>query len=114
LILRLADRVEELTSLYANFTAHEPKGELYSWEDRRALAEEMEAVNLVEDQTRWLKLRSYSARQKQFMPIDGFIGPATFAGPIGGVRELLAWGEILHIGRNATKGNGAYRLVTAH
>jgi hypothetical protein len=33
---------------------------------------------------------------------DGALSPA--------LRELLVWGELIHVGKNAVKGDGRYRI----
>ena len=36
---------------------------------------------------------------------------ATFVGDLAPFRELLAWGELIHVGKSAVKGNGYYKIV---
>jgi hypothetical protein len=42
------------------------------------------------------------------MPIGGIVGKATFVGNLGPFRELLVWGELIHVGKSCVKGNGWY------
>lgn len=74
------------------------------------LVELAERVRLVADETRWVDVASYSARQRRTTPIGGFVGSATYEGELAELRELLVWGEVLHVGKNAVKGDGVYRI----
>jgi len=67
-------------------------------------------VRLVKDETYWEDIQSYSARQRKTTPIGGFIGKASYEGDLSHLRELLVWGEVLHVGKNIVKGNGMYRI----
>jgi hypothetical protein len=43
--------------------------------------------------------------------MGGFAGQAVFTGALSpDLRELLAWGEIIHVGKNAVKGDGWYTI----
>ena len=69
-----------------------------------------ESVNCIDDATAWEEVQSYSQRQKSFSPIGGLCGRATFAGDLAPFRELLTWGELIHVGKNCVKGNGWYTI----
>jgi len=118
LILRLDERLEALEQAYGHpydqaggrvnapgederETAHERRRERYLALERLA-----RDVAIVEDETRWVEVTSYSSRQRQSMPIGGFVGQATLEGKLGPLRELLVWGEVAHAGKNAVKGDG--------
>ena len=45
------------------------------------------------------------------MPIGGLQGKVTFVGDLEPFRELLTWGELVHVGKSAVKGNGWYKIV---
>jgi hypothetical protein len=53
---------------------------------------------------------SYSSRQRRRTPIGGLLGDITFAGDLAPLRELLAWGALVHVGKNAVKGDGWYSI----
>jgi hypothetical protein len=78
--------------------------------DWQALLAQAEQVQVVDDQTRWVDVVSYSARQHRRTPIGGLIGSATFAGDLTHLRELLVWGSLIHVGKNAVKGDGWYTV----
>jgi hypothetical protein len=78
--------------------------------DFRGLLEIAEQVTVTTDQTRWIDVVSVSSRQQRRTPVGGLIGSATFAGPLEPLRELIVWGSLIHVGRNAVKGDGWYTL----
>jgi hypothetical protein len=66
-------------------------------------------VTLVNNQTQWQEVWSYSARQQRPTPISGLVGRATYrASPE--IWEMLLpyllWGSVIHVGKNAVKGDG--------
>ncbi|HET9921457.1 MAG TPA: CRISPR system precrRNA processing endoribonuclease RAMP protein Cas6 [Ktedonobacteraceae bacterium] len=78
--------------------------------DQRRYIDLADTVRCVEDGTHWEEVYSYSYRQKSSSPIGGLIGQATFAGDLTPFRELLTWGELMHVGKNCVKGNGWYTI----
>lgn len=75
------------------------------------LIEAAGAVRVVRDETRWLDANSHSSRTGKTTPIGGLVGRVTFAGKLDPFLPWLVWGEIAHVGKDATKGNGWYRLT---
>lgn len=66
-------------------------------------------VELVDYQTRWEEVWSYSARQGKRTPIGGLLGRAVYRAPRHVWQLLLPyllWGQITHVGKNAVKGDG--------
>lgn len=70
-------------------------------------------VRLVSDETTWLTLRGYSTRQGAPKQLDGFVGRATYEGDLDPLLPWLVWGEQTHVGKDAVKGCGLYRVETA-
>lgn len=101
LIQRLLRRLDDLSIAYGGG----PLG--LDYPAILALAED---VQLVEDQTRWVDVTSYSSRQRRHTPIGGLVGTAGFAGNLAPLRELLVWGSLVHVGKNAVKGDGWYSV----
>jgi hypothetical protein len=104
--MRLLDRLEALEESYGvegnqSLTA--------SSRDLAALAKE---VQCSEDLTHWEELHSFSNRQHRLTPISGIEGKATFEGDLTPFQDLLVWGELIHVGKNAVKGNGWYKIET--
>ena len=102
LIQRLMRRLDDLSLAY---------GEGPLAVDFRALLDLAESVRVVDDNTRWLDVVSYSARQRNRTPIGGLVGTISFAGELAALRELLVWGSLTHVGKNAVKGDGWYSIA---
>jgi len=101
LVQRLIERVSSLSAQY---------GQAELDLDFEALMYEARQVLLVEDCTKWEPVRSYSQRQGRDLSLGGFVGEATFAGRVDNLLPLLIWGQLTHVGKDATKGNGWYSL----
>lgn len=101
LVQRLIERVSSLSAQY---------GQAELDLDFEALMDEARHVLLVEDCTRWEPVRSYSQRQGRDLSLGGFVGEATFRGRVDKLLPLLIWGQLTHVGKEATKGNGWYSL----
>ncbi len=78
--------------------------------DHESLLSAAEAVPVVEDRMRWVDVASHSSRTGRATPIGGLIGQITFEGDLKPFVPWLLWGAITHIGKDATKGGGWYRL----
>ncbi|MCL4458875.1 MAG: CRISPR system precrRNA processing endoribonuclease RAMP protein Cas6 [Chloroflexi bacterium] len=102
-IQRLFERLSSLTAHYA-----QEKLDL----NFASLLEQAQAVKVVEDKTDWVELQSYSTRQGRSMPIGGCIGQITFTNQLTPFLPYLVWGQFTHVGKDATKGNGWYTIVT--
>ena len=101
LIQRLHQRLRDLTREFTDAT----------WElDLRQVMAEAEAVQVAEDQTRWVELDSFSTRRSTSTPMGGLVGQVTFEGNLEPFLPWLVWGEIVHVGKDAVKGNGWYEI----
>lgn len=78
--------------------------------DHEVLLRQAEGVRVTGDRTRWVDVPSYSSRQGRFTPIGGLVGEVTFEGNLKPFAPWLIWGIITHVGKDATKGGGYYRL----
>ncbi len=70
-------------------------------------------VQVAHDHTRWVDVVSYSTRTRGKTPIGGLVGSVTLVGDLAPLRELLVWGSLVHVGKNAVKGDGWYAIATA-
>jgi len=59
----------------------------------------------------WVDWERYSSRQGVRMKLGGFIGEAVYTGELKPFLPLLRLGEIVHVGKASTFGNGKYRLL---
>lgn len=103
---RLIDRLDALDRHYAN-------GGLIQGEDKSRLMALAEGVQMESEQGTWQEAHSFSSRQGKTTPISGFVGKVSYRAPAGYWSELLPylfWGQSIHVGKSATRGDGWYRL----
>lgn len=116
LALRLAERLRALQNAYSNAIADkgaENSETLPNYRDwHKQIDKYASAIHLINDETHWEDIKSYSGPQRKITPIGGFVGKASYSGDLTHLRELLLWGEILHVGKNVVKGNGMYHIET--
>lgn len=68
-------------------------------------------IRIAYDDTQWAEAHSGSRRQGRYTPISGLVGTVRFEGDLSSVLPWFLWGASLHVGKNAVKGNGWYRIV---
>jgi hypothetical protein len=106
--------IERLSELSAHFADAPLPGLPASRDERNALLRLADSVRLVHDGTHWVGLNGYSARQQAPTTLSGFVGTAVYeADPAvwAACLPLLRWGEIVHAGKHAVKGNGWYSIA---
>lgn len=59
---------------------------------------------------RWEGWQRYSARQKAAMDVGGLVGKVCYRGNLEEFLPLLAFGWLVHVGKNVTFGLGQYRF----
>lgn len=99
--------LERLDALRGEFAAQPPVA------GRESLIALANQVRLVEDHTAWFEVRSGSRRLGRPTPVSGFVGSAIYGADLGTWEALLPhllWGQVIHVGKNATKGNGWYEV----
>jgi DNA-binding transcriptional regulator of glucitol operon len=79
--------------------------------DFRQFKEDAGAVKLVRSNLRWWDWQRYSARQRTQMKLGGFLGEATYRGPLAPFLPLLLLGSVIHVGKACTFGHGRYELI---
>jgi hypothetical protein len=102
---RLVERLDALRGAFAGLPP------LPGREPICALADQ---ARLVEDHTRWTEVRSQSGRLGRSTWVSGYVGEAVYEASREAWQALLPpllWGQAVHAGKNATKGNGWYRIV---
>jgi hypothetical protein len=101
LVERLAERVWVLGNHYQQWPP---------W-DYRELLEEARLVELVDFEWRYEPRQRRSSRTGQTHPLGGFIGTATYAGPIGNFLPLLEIGCWTGVGRQTVWGKGEIQVL---
>lgn len=108
-IQRLHERCQGLAERYAETDVP------VSWQvwqqNFERLSEAARQVKIAYDDTTWLDTFSGSRRQGRATPIGGLIGTVRWEGDLADLLPWILWGASLHVGKNAVKGNGFYRLV---
>jgi hypothetical protein len=104
---RLRERLEALDRRYGPHEQMPPERPEYPFDARELAA----GVQVAENTTRWEDVRSYSRRQRQAVPVGGFTGSVVLHGQLAALMPFLAWGQITHVGKDATKGNGLYSIA---
>jgi len=104
LVRRLLERLDALRGEYAQGAPVAERERLIAIANR---------VHLVEDDTRWVEVKSRSSRLGRHTWVSGYVGDAVYRADRHAWEALLPhllWGQATHVGKNATKGNGWYRL----
>lgn len=104
LLQRLLERLSALARTFSDTP--------FDQELKYRLIGQAEAIETVADETRWVELESYSTRRRARTPIGGFVGRAAFRGNLEPFLPWLIWGQFTHVGKNAVKGDGWYRICT--
>lgn len=68
-------------------------------------------IRVLHDSTRWVDVASHSARSHRASPIGGLVGSVTLGGELTTWREALVWASLVHVGKNAVKGSGAFQVT---
>ncbi|MBL8144944.1 MAG: CRISPR system precrRNA processing endoribonuclease RAMP protein Cas6 [Anaerolineae bacterium] len=114
LVRRIHERCQVLAECYAEPVADAELPPVEAWRMRYlqlgALAEAAERVRC---DTRWVDVRSGSAVKGHWTPISGLVGEAEWRGQLGPLLPWLVWGELVHAGKNVTKGGGWLRVNSA-
>lgn len=113
LVRRLAERLDALTREYGVDTQETTIEDNSSDDpgDWHAVAK-MSHCYLADCHVTWIDTKSHSSRQQRSLPIGGFLGKAMVRGSLSyQLRQLLVWGELLHVGKNTMKGAGWYQIL---
>ncbi len=78
----------------------------------RLIIEKAKEVQLTRADLRWYDWQRYSHRQGTMMRLGGFVGEATYTGPVSQFIPFLRAGQILHLGKGTTFGLGRFTLLT--
>ena len=70
-------------------------------------------VPLLDDATRWIEVKDYSARMGRELRLGGLTGRVRYGAGAANFLPILRAGEILHVGKNPASGCGRIRVSTA-
>nr|HID14715.1 CRISPR system precrRNA processing endoribonuclease RAMP protein Cas6 [Anaerolineae bacterium] len=102
LFQRLMERLEALSRDFSDTPLR--------FDDPRGLVEAAGRVRVADNRLVWEELRSYSTRQRRSTPIGGLLGTVVLeANDWTPFLPWLVWGQFVHVGKDAVKGNGWYR-----
>lgn len=100
---RLITRLEELSGRFSTSPLQL---------DVPPLLTQADQVKLVQNQTQWVDLESYSTRLGRSTPIGGLVGTAVYeADDWRPFLPWLVWGTLVGVGKNTVKGDGWYSLA---
>lgn len=103
LLQRLLDRLEALSRDFSDTKLDV---------DFSGLVAASENVHVVDNRLWWEELRSYSTRRRTDSPTSGLLGTVILeADDWHPFLPWLVWGQFLHVGKDAVKGNGWYVLA---
>lgn len=106
LVQRLFERLEALSVQYGS---DPPAPEM--WQHHRRETELVaSAAELLDDRTHWHDAWSGSKRTATVTPTGGLVGSAVWRGDLTPLLPWLRWGEALHVGKNAVKGDGWFSV----
>ncbi|MFQ5858292.1 MAG: CRISPR system precrRNA processing endoribonuclease RAMP protein Cas6 [Anaerolineae bacterium] len=81
------------------------------WEtDFRGIIGAAEEVKVARMDVEWVDWERYSGRQQRRINLGGFVGQVTYRGALAKFHALLAWGELVHIGKATVFGHGQYQV----
>ena len=102
LVARLLNRISDLDREYCGGVLNIPVRMLVDLAEKE--------VEIAENRTTWRDWERYSARQKSRMKFGGVIGEIIYRGNLGPFVPYLLLGEYVHVGKQATFGNGVVKM----
>jgi hypothetical protein len=107
LFQRLMERLEALSRHFSDTPL--------VFDDPKGLIEAAGRVRLVDNRLLWEELHSYSTRRRATSPTSGLVGSAGLeADDWAPFWPWLVWGQFVHVGKDAVKGNGWYRICLSY
>lgn len=108
-VQRLLERCQRIAMYYAEAdTPYDRERWQQAYTDLTSLAQ---TWTIVHDETQWVEVHSGSRKRGRTSPLSGLVGKVHWGGDITPALSWLLWGQSLHVGKSAVKGNGWYRLM---
>ena len=100
---RLMERLEALSRDFSDTPLR--------FDDPKGLIEAAGRVEVTDNHLVWEELHSYSTRRRAESPTSGLMGSVTLkADDWSPFWPWLVWGQFVHVGKDAVKGNGWYEV----
>lgn len=112
LLRRLIERAQALVEQYPPTDEAAPTRVVWKdeWQRIGDLGDQIDATSVLRDATRWVDIKSYSQARGRSTPIGGFVGQTRWRINSREVLTWLLWGQSLHVGKNAAKGDGHFHV----
>ena len=112
LLRRLVERAQSLVDHYAPPADPPVARDAWKaeWQRMGDLGDQIDREGLLLDATHWVNIESYSQARGRSTPIGGFVGQARWRINSADVLLWLLWGQSLHVGKNAAKGDGYFQV----
>jgi hypothetical protein len=113
-VQRLLERCQSLAEHYAEYAPDTHRPTRQDWLAAQAdLLAATARLSTGYDYTEWTEAFSASRRTRRVSPISGLVGRVRWDGDVSQLLPWLLWGSTLHVGKNAVKGSGYYRIIRA-
>ncbi len=112
LLRRLIERAQALVEHYSPSDEDEVGRAVWKdeWQRMGDSGDRIDAEGLLLDASRWVDIKSYSQARGRLSPIGGFVGQARWRINSAEIMTWLLWGQSLHVGKNAAKGDGYFHV----
>ncbi len=112
LLRRLIERAQALVEQYSPGDQPLPERAVWKaeWQRMSEAGDRIDADGLLLDASHWVDIQSYSRARGRATPIGGFVGQARWRIESPDVLAWLLWGQSLHVGKNAAKGDGYFHV----
>jgi hypothetical protein len=112
LLRRLIERAQALVEHYQPPPEAAPPRTVWKdeWQRMGSMGDQIDEAGLLMDAVRWVDIQSYSRARGRATPIGGFVGQARWRINSPEILAWLLWGQSLHVGKNAAKGDGHFRV----
>lgn len=112
LLRRLIERAQVLVERYSASDESVTARAIWKdeWQRIGDLGDQIDTTGVLLDASRWVNIQSYSRARGRSTPIGGFVGQARWRIGSPDVLTWLLWGQSLHVGKNAAKGDGYFRI----
>lgn len=79
--------------------------------DYRGWIERAKQIEVADADVSWQDWERYSTRQRRRMNLGGIVGRVTYHGKLAPFLPVIRLGELIHVGKGTTFGNGQYEVV---